>query len=75
MNVKSQLKPGVRVVVWIAQRDDVREGDAGTIIKVKKGPSSLDATYLDVILDTGVSMGNYHSGTFKLERDWHNAQV
>lgn len=69
MSIKSQLKPGVRVVVWIAQRDDVREGDTGTIIRVKKGPSSLDATYLDVILDTGVRMGHYHSGMFKLKED------
>ena len=64
MSLKSELKPGTRVAVWISQRDDVVEGDTGTVIRVKKGPSINDATYVDVILDTGVRMGHYHSGTF-----------
>jgi len=69
-----KFKPGDRVVVWIAQRDDVREGDGGTVIAVKKGPSSLDAYYLDVILDSGIRMGHYHSGTFQHE-EYYDPQI
>ena len=74
MSIKSKLKPGIRVVVWISQRDDVREGDAGTVIAIRPNYQSTDTCYLDVILDTGIRMGNYHSGTFKLEEDWHNVR-
>ena len=65
--MQSRFNPGDRVVVWIVQRDDVQEGDGGTVIKVSKGPSSLDAFYVDVILDTGVRLGHYHEGTFQRE--------
>ena len=68
--MKSKFNPGDRVVVWIAQRDDVEEGDGGTVIKVSKGPSSLDAFYVDVILDTGVRLGHYHEGTFRREDEY-----
>ena len=68
--MKSRFQPGDRVVVWIAQRDDVNEGDGGTVIKVSKGPSSLDAFYVDVILDTGVRLGHYHEGTFRREDEY-----
>lgn len=68
----SKFKPGDRVVVWITQRDDVQEGDGGTVIRVSKGPSSIDATYLDVILDSGIRMGHYHSGTFRHEHAWNS---
>ena len=68
--MKSRFQPGDRVVVWIAQRDDVNEGDGGTVIKVSKGPSSLDAFYVDVILDTGVRLGHYHEGTFRKEDEY-----
>ena len=68
--MKSRFNPGDRVVVWIAQRDDVEEGDGGTVIKVSKGPSSLDAFYVDVILDTGVRLGHYHEGTFRREDEY-----
>jgi len=68
--MKSRFQPGDRVVVWIAQRDDVNEGDGGTVIKVKKGPSSLDSFYVDVILDTGVRLGHYHEGTFRREDEY-----
>jgi hypothetical protein len=59
---------GDRVVVWISQRDDVQEGDAGTVIEVRQGAS--DAWYLDVILDTGIRLGNYHHFTFRAEADY-----
>ncbi len=68
--MKSRFQPGDRVVVWIVQRDDVQEGDGGTVIKVSKGPSSLDAFYVDVILDTGVRLGHYHEGTFRKEDEY-----
>ena len=68
------FKLGARVVVWISQRDDVREGDAGTVISIRPNYQSADNYYVDVILDTGIRMGNYHSGTFKLEEDWHRVR-
>ena len=68
--MQSRFNPGDRVVVWIVQRDDVQEGDGGTVIKVSKGPSSLDAFYVDVILDTGVRLGHYHEGTFRREDEY-----
>ena len=72
--MQSRFNPGDRVVVWIAQRDDVQEGDGGTVVKVKKGPSSSlldgDAFYVDVILDTGVRLGHYHEGTFRKEEEY-----
>ena len=68
--MQSRFNPGDRVVVWIVQRDDVKEGDGGTVIKVSKGPTSLDAFYVDVILDTGVRLGNYHEGTFRKEDEY-----
>ena len=74
MRNKVIFKPGARVVVWISQRDDVREGDAGTVISIRPNYQSTDTYYVDVILDTGIRMGNYHSGTFKLEEDWHRAK-
>jgi len=74
MSNKIKFKPGARVVVWISQRDDVREGDAGTVIRVSPNYRSSETYYVDVILDTGIRMGNYHSGTFKLEEDWHRAK-
>ena len=75
MSLKVDLKPGTRVSVWISQRDDVIEGDTGTVIRVKRGSSINDATYVDVILDTGVRMGHYHSGTFKPLLGENNAKV
>ena len=39
--MQSRFNPGDRVVVWIVQRDDVKEGDGGTVIKVSKGPLTL----------------------------------
>ena len=68
--MKSRFNPGDRVVVWIVQRDDVNEGDGGTVIKVSKGPTSLDSFYVDVILDTGVRLGHYHEGTFRREDEY-----
>ena len=68
--MQSRFNPGDRVVVWIVQRDDVKEGDGGTVIKVSKGPTSLDAFYVDVILDTGVRLGHYHEGTFRKEDEY-----
>jgi len=67
---ESKFKPGDRVVVWISQRDDVLEGEGGTVIKVSKGPSIIDACYLDVILDSGIRLGHYHSGTFQHEHTY-----
>ena len=61
----NKFKAGDRVVVWISQRDDVQEGDAGTVIKVKRGASN--ECYVDVILDTGIRLGNYHHFTFRAE--------
>ena len=72
--MRSRFQPGDRVVVWIVQRDDVKEGDGGTVIKVSKGPTSLDAFYVDVILDTGVRLGHYHEGTFQKE-DEYNPEI
>jgi len=69
--MKSRFNPGDRVAVYISQRDDVKEGDGGTVVKVKKGPSSLDAFYVDVILDTGVRLGHYHEGTFQHEHEYN----
>ena len=68
--MKSRFRPGDRVVVWIVQRDDVQEGDGGTVIKVAKGPSAMDAFYVDVILDTGVRLGHYHEATFRKEDEY-----
>ena len=68
--MKPRFQPGDRVVVWIVQRDDVQEGDGGTVIKVTKGPSILDAFYVDVILDTGTRLGHYHEGTFRREDEY-----
>ena len=68
--MQSRFNPGDRVVVWIVQQDDVKEGDGGTVIKVSKGPTSLDAFYVDVILDTGVRLGHYHEGTFRKEDEY-----
>ena len=68
--MKSRFNPGDRVAVYISQRDDVKEGDGGTVIKVKKGPSSLDVFYVDVILDTGVRLGHYHEGNFQKEHEY-----
>lgn len=68
--MQSRFNPGDRVVVWIVQQDDVQEGDGGTVIKVSKGPTSLDAFYVDVILDTGVRLGHYHEGTFRKEDEY-----
>ena len=64
----SGFKPGDRVVVWIAQREDIREGDGGTVIEVRQGTS--DECYVDVILDTGIRLGNYHHFTFRSEDDY-----
>ena len=68
--MQSRFNPGDRVVVWISQRDDTKEGDGGTVIKVTKGPSNIDAFYVDVILDTGVRLGHYHEGSFLKEDNY-----
>lgn len=68
--MQSQFNPGDRVVVRIVQRDDIKEGDGGTVIKVKKGPMSLDGFYVDVILDSGIRLGHYHEGTFRKESEY-----
>ena len=39
------------------------EGDEGTVVAVRRA-SIGDAFYVDVILDTGIRMGNYHEFTF-----------
>lgn len=62
--MKPRFQPGDRIRVWISQRDDVREGDAGTVITVSHGPSSFETFYLDVILDTGIRLGHYHERAF-----------
>ena len=62
------FKPGDRVVVWISQRDDVQEGDGGTVIRVSEGPQ--ETFYLDVILDSGIRLGHYHANTFQHEEDY-----
>ena len=72
--MKPRFQPGDRIRVWISQRDDVREGDAGTVIKVSQGPSSFDTFYLDVILDTGISLVHYHEGTF-IEEDAPDPEI
>ena len=59
MSNKLIFELGARVVVWISQRDDVREGDAGTVVSIRPNYQSADTYYLDVILDTGIRMGNY----------------
>ena len=68
--MKSRFNPGDRVVVWIVQRDDVNEGDGGTVIKVSEGLLLSDGFYVDVILDTGVRLGHYHEGTFRREDEY-----
>ena len=68
--MKSRFNPGDRVVVWITQRDDVEEGDGGTVIKVSEGLLLSDGFYVDVILDTGVRLGHYHEGTFRKEDEY-----
>ena len=75
MSLKAELKPGTRVAVWISQRNDVVEGDTGTVIRVKKGLYVNDAVYVDVILDTGIRMGHYHSGTFTPLSEENNGKV
>ena len=60
--------PADRVRVWISQRDDITEGEYGTVIAVRKGPQ--DTYYVDVILDSGHRLGNYHEGMFVSEGAW-----
>ena len=59
----AKFKPGDRVWVRIAQRADVARGDEGTVIEVREGFGG-DCWYVDVILDSGVRMGNYHEAAF-----------
>ena len=64
---KAKFKPGDRIVVWITSNKNLKEGDGGTIIDVRQ---LSNAYYVDAILDTGMRLGNYHEGTFKLETDY-----
>lgn len=66
---KAKFEPGTRVCVWIAQRDDVAEGDGGTVVAVREGIGG-DSWYVDVILDTGLRLGNYHEYAFVEEEDF-----
>ena len=64
MEEKSRFNPGDRVVVWITQRDDVQHGDTGIVVATRE---SFGSFYVDVILDTGIRLGNYHEYTFHME--------
>ena len=70
----AKFTPGIRVCVWIAQRDDVAEGDGGTVVAVRKGAVG-DSWYVDVILDSGLRLGNYHEYAFVGEEDFRRARV
>mgnify|MGYP005730551733 CR=1 FL=1 len=69
-----KFQPGDRVRVWITQRQDIQEGDSGTVVDMRMSVFN-DTWHLDVILDTGVRMGNYHEGTFILEEEYQDAHV
>ena len=69
---ESKFKPGDRVAIWIVQRDDVREGDGGTVIDTREGFGG-DSWYVDVILDSGLRLGNYHEYTFVAEEEFNSA--
>ena len=69
----ARFLPGARVCVWIAQRDDVVEGDGGTVIAVREGTGG-GSWYVDVILDTGLRLGNYHEYAFVEEEDFNRAK-
>jgi len=56
-----KFKPGDRIVVWITNRDDVYEGDAGTVIKItpsifKNNKHIRHPSRVTVILDTGIKI-------------------
>ena len=64
---KPRFNPGDRVAVEITQREDVEHGDAGIVVEARQGNFSGD-WYYDVILDTGIKLGNYHEVTFGPEK-------
>ena len=64
---KPRFSPGDRVAVEITQNPDVRRGDAGIVVDLRQGNFSGD-WYYDVILDTGIKLGNYHEFTFGPEK-------
>ena len=66
---KPRYKLGDRVAVDITQRDDVEHGDAGIIVDLRQGNFSGD-WYYDVILDTGLKLGNYHELVFVPENSY-----
>ena len=70
-----KFQPGDRVRVWIAQHEDVQEGDAGTVIDMRQGVFN-ETCHVDVILDTGIRLGHYHEGTFLTEEEYkHETRV
>lgn len=69
MSNQPKHKVADRVRVWISQRDDIQEGDAGTVIAVRQGGDG-STWYVDVILDTGYRLGHYHEGAFIGEDDY-----
>jgi len=65
MSEACKFIPGDRVAVWITQRDDVKHYDAGIVVATR---GSFGSFYVDVILDTGIKLGNYHEENFYKER-------
>lgn len=66
---KSRFNPGDRVAVEITQNPDVLHGDTGIVVDARQGNFNGD-WYYDVILDTGIKLGNYHEGIFAKEEDY-----
>tara|TARA_B100002019_G_scaffold291356_1_gene311308 strand:+ start:8454 stop:8675 length:222 start_codon:yes stop_codon:yes gene_type:complete len=71
MTEQPRFNPGDRVAVEITQNPDVKHGDGGIVVNVRQSTYG-GGWYYDVILDTGIKLGNYHEGIFIKEDNNQN---
>ena len=71
MNSKCRFEPGDRIVVWVTHRQDVYEGDSGTVIEtIPPVAKNTNVWLVTAILDTGIKLCEYHEGVFVHERNY-----
>tara|TARA_B100002019_G_scaffold124552_1_gene107330 strand:+ start:42242 stop:42475 length:234 start_codon:yes stop_codon:yes gene_type:complete len=71
MKYQCRFKPGDRIAVWVTHRQDVYEGDFGTVIEtIPPVTKNSNVWLVTAILDTGIKLSEYHEGVFVHERNY-----
>ncbi|HBQ60370.1 MAG TPA: hypothetical protein DD671_12310 [Balneolaceae bacterium] len=71
MKYKCKFKPGDRIAVWVTDRQDVYEGDSGTVIEtIPPATKNSNVWLVTAILDTGIKLWACREGAFVHERNY-----